>query len=269
MTIKQKYLELQENLQKLGSVAIAFSSGVDSTFLLKVAKEVLKEKVIAVTINSSAFPSREFDESVLFCKREGITQITVEADNLSIPGFKENPPERCYICKRDLFNKIIEAARFHGISNVAEGSNMDDMGDYRPGMKAIMELNILSPLKDAQLTKAEIRQLSKDLKLETWDKPSFACLATRFVYGEEITIDKLKMVEKAEMLLYELGFSQFRVRLHGDNHGRIEVLPEELSKIVKPCIRKRILEEFSKYGFDYVSVDLAGYIMGSMNKMLK
>ena len=268
MSIYEKYKRLQENLQNLGSVAIAFSSGVDSTFLLKAAHEALGDKVIAVTASSCSFPKRELEEAKKFCKDNGILHIICESEELDIEGFRQNPVNRCYLCKHELFEKIWAIAKEYKLDAVAEGSNMDDNGDYRPGLIAVKELNVKSPLREVGLSKAEIRELSKMLGLPTWDKQSFACLSSRFVYGETIDEKKLGMVDQAEQLLLDLGFHQVRVRIHG-LMARIEVLPEELEKLVKPEVREQIVENFKKYGFTYVALELAGYRTGSMNETLK
>ncbi len=265
MTIHDKYRVLQENLKALGSVAVAFSSGVDSTFLLKAAQEALGDKVIAVTASSCSFPKRELEEAKAFCEKNGIRQIIVESEELDIDGFRQNPKNRCYLCKHELFEKIWEIARENGMNAVAEGSNMDDNGDYRPGLQAVAELGVTSPLRHCGLTKEEIRILSRNIGLSTWDKQSFACLSSRFVYGEEITRDKLSMVDKAEQLLLDLGFHQVRVRIHG-MMARIEVEPGEFSKVLEN--REKITKEFKTYGFTYVTMDLTGYRTGSMNETL-
>ena len=223
--LQQKVKILTENLQKLESLAVAFSSGVDSTFLLKVAHQTLGDRVLAVTVQSNSFPKRELQEAKEFCEKEKIRQVVVPFDELQVPGFSQNPPERCYLCKKEMFRNIVKTANEYGFIHVAEGSNLDDEGDYRPGMRAIAQMQIVSPLREAGFTKREIRQLSREYGIATWEKPSFACLSSRFAYGESITKDKLVMVEQAEQLLWELGFSQVRVRVHG-TLARIEV-PEE------------------------------------------
>lgn len=265
--IHHKKSKLEEYLKCLGKVAIAFSSGVDSTFLLKVAHDTLGDNAIAITMKSVSVPVRELEESAVFCKKEGISQIIAEADQMSIEGFADNPPDRCYICKKALFSKMLSVASDNGFEHVAEGSNMDDLGDYRPGLKALSELDILSPLREAGLTKSDIRMLSRELDLPTWDKPSFACLATRFVYGDRITEEKLHMIDKAEQKLLDLGFTQFRVRIHGDI-ARIEIKPEEFGKLIGTDIRSEVNGYLQELGFRYVTMDLGGYVTGSMNKVL-
>jgi len=266
-TLSEKKQHLEQYLLSLGSVLVAFSSGVDSTFLLKTAHDILGDQCAAVTARSSIFPSRESEEAAAFCRKEGIRQITLDVDELSIDGFSSNPPDRCYLCKRSIFRQFQEAARQEGFSHVVEGSNVDDLGDYRPGLRAIAELQILSPLREAGLTKSEIRSLSKDLDLPTWNKPSFACLASRFVYGEEITEQKLSMVELAEQRLLDLGFRQFRVRIHG-SMARIELEPAEFDRFMQADIRSEVCAYLHELGFAYAALDLDGYQTGSMNKVL-
>ncbi|MBR1658310.1 MAG: ATP-dependent sacrificial sulfur transferase LarE [Synergistaceae bacterium] len=258
---------LQEYISSLGSAAVAFSGGVDSTFLLKVSHDVLGSRAIAVTASSLLFPHRELKASKSFCEAEGIKHIVLEVDELGIEGFRHNPKNRCYLCKKGLFTEIQEAARRNNIENVIEGSNLDDLSDYRPGLKAIEELGVISPLRHCGLTKNDVRQFSKELGLPTWDKPSFACLASRFVYGEEITVDKLKMVERSEELLRSMGFRQFRVRVHGDI-ARIEVLPEDFPRILDEETRLKIYDALRSFGFSYAALDLKGYRTGSMNEGL-
>lgn len=264
---EQKMRKLSEYLAGLGSVAVAFSGGVDSTFLLQAAKDVLGDGVIALTAVSDFFPDRERREADAFCRERGIRQIICREEILKVPGVAENPANRCYLCKRALFEMFLAQAKRQGFSHVAEGSNLDDLGDYRPGLQAIAELGILSPLRECGFSKEDIRALSKEMGLPTASKPSYACLASRFAYGEEITGEKLAMVDQAEQLLLDLGFTQMRVRIHG-TLARIEVLPEDFPRLAEAALRREIAEKLKTYGFSYVTADLAGYRTGSMNEML-
>ncbi|WP_187695077.1 ATP-dependent sacrificial sulfur transferase LarE [Thermosediminibacter litoriperuensis] len=265
----EKLERLKSYIKNLGRVVVAFSGGVDSTFLLKVCLDVLgKENVLAVTARSSTYPAKELEEALKLVERLGANHEIIDSEELEIPGFSENPPERCYHCKRELFGKLVAMAREKGFNFVLDGSNMDDTGDFRPGMRAKDELGVLSPLKEVGLTKADIRALSREMGLPTWNKPSFACLASRFPYGERITAEKLGRVERAEALLRELGFYQYRVRSHGDL-ARIEVSPGEIDRFFDGALRERVVSGLKKLGFVYVSLDLAGYRTGSMNEELK
>lgn len=264
---EQKLEQLKKRLQELESAAVAFSGGVDSTFLLKVARDVLGDGVIAVTARSSTYPEREYKESVAFADKLGIRQVSIVSEELDIDGFSGNPVNRCYFCKKELFTKIREVADQYGLKHVIDGSNVDDLGDYRPGMTATKELGVASPLKECGLTKEDIRILSREMGLPTWDKPAFACLASRFPYGQEITGEKLQMVDRAEQFLLDQGFRQVRVRHHGDI-ARIEVSTPERSRFFNEELMDRVHDQLKKIGFRYIALDLKGYRTGSMNETL-
>lgn len=280
MNLQEKKERLQEILRSYGKVAIAYSSGVDSTFLLKVAHDTLGDNAIAITVKSNLVPSAEMDEAEAFCASEGIKHIFITHDEMSVPGFAENPPNRCYICKRQIFSSIQAVAQeaFCNVQNkprqniiICEGSNKDDEGDYRPGMKAIAELSVKSPLREAGLTKSEIRELSRELNLPTASKPSFACLASRIPYGQIITRQKLQLVETAEKFLQDLGFVQYRVRCRESSPttaliASIEILPEQFDLFKSS--ERLIIQTLKNLGFAEVLLDEKGYRTGSLNEAL-
>lgn len=258
----EKEKKLAALLEKCMPLAVAFSGGVDSTYLLHEAVKAGKEKVTALIMKTPSVPERELDEAVTFCKSRGISFFVLPADPFSAAGFRENGRDRCYICKHFLFSALLEKAKEEGIPFVADGTNADDRKEFRPGLRALKELDIRSPLAEAGLTKKEIRELSEKEGLPTWNKPSFSCLVTRFPYGEELTVEKLRRTEAAENLLAELGFTQRRVRVHG-NLARIEVLPAEIPLLLER--RDMISSRFEELGFLYTTVDLKGFRSGSMD----
>ncbi len=266
--IQEKYENLKNYVASLGSVAVAYSAGVDSTFLLRVCHDVLGDRCIAMTGKSPSYPMRELSEALDFCKKEGIEQIVFDTREMDNEDYRKNPKNRCHYCKKTLFGQMLEYANARGIAHIAEGSNMDDLGDYRPGLMAAEELHAVSPLRHACLTKNDIRVLSKELGLPTWDKPSFACLSSRFAYGQYLTPEKLHRVEKAEDYLKSLGIRQYRVR-SDDVTARIEILPKDFPVLMDPSTRTRTVEAFKALGFHYVTLDLAGFRSGSMNETLK
>ena len=265
--LEQKLAALREAVGRLRRVAVAFSGGVDSTFLLRVAHDVLGDDVIAVTARLSTVPDREINEAAAFCRALGVRHEILDFDAFAVPGFAENSPDRCYFCKKAIFTGLRAFAEAKGCAAVLEGSNRDDDGDFRPGHRALRELGVLSPLRDAGLDKAEIRSLSAEMSLPTAAKPSFACLATRFPYGECLTPEAIERVGRAEQFLLDLGagLSQVRVRVHGPV-ARIEVPAEDIPVVV--AHRGEIVAALRKLGFTYVSLDLSGYRTGSMNAML-
>lgn len=264
-TINDKLNELESNLKEMGKIAIAYSGGVDSNFLLKIAKDTLgEENVFAITISAMMHSSREIEEAVNYAKEYEVNHLLYKLDNLDLKEFTENGPLRCYYCKKFIFSKIKEIANEHNIKYVLDGTNLSDLDDYRPGIKALEELSIISPLKDSKLTKDEIRILSKELNISTYKKPSFSCLATRIPVYHDITKEKLKMIEEGENFLQDNNFSQYRVRLH-NNMARIEVDKKEINKFFSEEMINKINLKFKEIGFKHVTLDLEGYQMGSMN----
>ncbi len=264
----QKKEKLISRLRGMDSLLVAYSGGVDSTFLLAVAHEALGEKVVGATAASPAYPGREREEAARFAEQRGIAHILFESDETCIPEFIANNPDRCYHCKKSLSMELLDIAHEKGIAHVAHAANTDDLGDYRPGMQSAQEMGLIAPLLEVRLSKDEIRFLSKEMGLPTWDKPAMACLASRIPYGETITEEKLRMVEEAESFLAEKGLKQYRVRYHG-KVARIEVLTEDLERMVAPAFRKEIVRKFRQIGFQHVALDMEGYITGSLNRALE
>lgn len=265
--LQKKLAALKQHLQALGSAAVAFSGGVDSTFLLKVAHDTLGDRCVAFTAASDFVPQRDVEAAAAFCQAQGVRHIVQHFDVLAIDGIGHNPADRCYRCKHALFSQFVAMAADEQLSCVVDGSNLDDDGDYRPGRRALRELDIVSPLHASGMTKQDIRDLSAEMGLATWDKPSFACLASRFVYGEELTAAKLAAVNRAEEYLMAQGFRQFRVRQHG-SLARIELLPADIERFLAAGLREQVTAEFRRLGFSYVTLDLCGYRTGSMNEVL-
>ena len=268
MNSAYKLAQLKRLLSRYDKVAVAFSGGVDSTFLLATAADVLDtNRVLALTATAPIFPTQETEFSATLAESFGVRQVLVDCNPLELDEVADNPPLRCYHCKRHLFTQLREQARTLGFADLLDGSNLDDLEDYRPGRQALEELGVASPLLDLQLTKADIRALSRQAGLATADKPSLACLASRFPYGTRLTLERLNQVERCETFLQQRGFRTFRVRYHGDT-ARIEVHLDEMPEIMKDGLRTELVAAFKAAGFTYVSLDLQGYRTGSLNENL-
>jgi pyridinium-3,5-biscarboxylic acid mononucleotide sulfurtransferase len=265
---QQKYDRLVEILRSMESVAIGYSGGVDSTLLLKVAADTLGARAVAMIGRSETYPTREFEEAVAIASAIGARAVIVQTEETDDLKFRENPADRCYYCKTELFGKLGAIAEREGLRWIADGTITDDIGDFRPGMKAKSEKEVRSPLLEAGLSKAEVREISKHLGLPTWDKPSFACLSSRFPYGTAITRENLTRVDRAESFMRDNGFRAFRVRFHDASTARIEVSPAEFPRILEENLRASIVAMFKEMGFVYVTLDMQGYRTGSMNEVL-
>jgi uncharacterized protein len=267
MDLTQKLTRLKEILRPMPSVMVAFSGGVDSSFLLQVACEVAGQRVLALTTTSPTMPAEDFRSATEIAQRIGARHLVVHSNELEIPGYAQNPINRCYLCKSNLFEVCEAKAAELGITQIVDGLNLDDLHDYRPGMKAATERRVRHPLVEAEMTKDDIRQLSRAMGLPTWDRPASPCLSSRFPYGTRITPEGLRQVERGEQLLRELGFAVVRVRYHGEV-ARLEVGRDQMARLLEPALSQQITREFRQLGFRFVTLDLNGFRSGSLNEGL-
>jgi uncharacterized protein len=265
--LDQKFARLRSILRPLGSVMVAFSGGVDSTFVLKVAHDLLGDGVLALTTTSPTMPTDDRISALEMGRLIGARHLLVESDELMIPGYASNPLNRCYLCKHNLFTVCEAKAAELGFEVIVDGLNLDDLHDYRPGIKAATEKRVRHPLVEAEMTKADIRALSRRMDLPTWDRPASPCLSSRFPYGTQITPQGLRQVEEGERLLHAMGFAVARVRYHGDV-ARIEVEADQLPRLLQPEIRATLDSQLKSLGFRFVTVDLKGFRSGSLNEGL-
>ena len=266
--LEEKYQRLSKDLTAMGSALLAFSGGVDSTLLLAVGKNALGDNIVAVTVASPLHPATSLEDAACLASHLKAEHVTIATDELTSESFCDNPPERCYLCKHERFSHLVDIAAREGIAEVIDGSQADDLGEYRPGMEAVQELGIRSPLLETGFGKDEVRALSRELGLETWNMPSSTCLATRVPYGQRITREKISIIERGESILRGMGLKQVRLRYVDDRTARIEVAPVMIQRLVEDGTREAVVEKMKQLGFIYVTVDLAGYRSGALNEVL-